>query len=498
MKKIFYLIPVAALAMTACTNETDEYVGSDQAREIAFTPIAQPASRAAGTDEYNAVEGTAFPQNYDMKVVAYSVPESGTAGNYFGNTDADGGIKFSYQFAGGASTPATNANYWGGNPAQYWPLAPATLNFLAVTKGGSPDDDDVVSPQFNANYASGVTVTLADNKPANANSSATQGQHDLMYAFGRASVTQTGNVLTIPTKVDMTFNHALAWVAFRIKAGNPAAEAISIKSIKLNGAKYDGTFTAAVTNYDKKDGAGDLAWTAANTKWTTAGSVQNDVASPNLVYDTDVDEDGTDDSKALVDGTYFNVGDGLLVVPTSELTSTTSMSSFTIEYYLNKNLYTYTYTPATDAEKTFAKGKKYVFDITMTLSEIFVNPSVEDWDVVSTDYVNIPTMAYSKNYTVAASKDEQTLIFNIEGLSSASNKYKVTVGGTDSSQVDSTVPTADTATALTSTSASVKVNMKANAGAAKTFTITIQERNSDDSADVGTATVITVTQAAGA
>ena len=39
MKKFMFLIPVAALAMTACTNETNEFVGSDQAREISFALI---------------------------------------------------------------------------------------------------------------------------------------------------------------------------------------------------------------------------------------------------------------------------------------------------------------------------------------------------------------------------------------------------------------------------------------------------------------------------
>ena len=490
MKKNLFFLAVAAAALASCSNDqvVSENTTTNQPKEIAFSPIAQKATRAAGAAEYNAVEGTAFPQNYDMKVVAYSYVDGSNKGNYFGSATADAAPLFKYNYAGG-STEGTNT-YWGGVPAQYWPLSPATLNFLAVTNNGSPTAD-VVSETFASDYASQVTVTLSNNNPQAASTGT--GQHDLMYAYGQASVTKSSNVLTIPSKVDMTFNHALAWVYFRVKAGNAAAEAISIKDIKLKGANYAGTFQAKVNNYNT---ASSLTWDDGNTKWTAASS-SSDNYSPN--FSSSYDKKGAtgaaaNDSKQLQDDSFFGVGDGILVVPTSEITpATNSIASFDIEYYLNGNLYTYNYVPT---DLVFAKGKKYVYDITMTLSEIFVDASVTDWDVVTTEYVNIPTMAYGSNYTVDASAEAQTLVFNIAGLSSASNKYKVIVGGTNSGQVDSTVPTADTATALSSTNATVKVNMKASGGSAKTFTITIQERDSSDANDVGTATVIIVNQAA--
>ena len=240
MKKLF-LFSVAALAFCACSSDevvSENSAANQQPKEISFAPLAKPNTRAAGSAEYNAVVDAAYPQNYQMKVVAYSVPATGTAGNYFGSAAADGGVSFSYQFAGGSSNPSTNASNWGGNPAQYWPLSPATLNFLAVSEGGSPTAD-VVSPQFNANYASGVTITLSDNKPQTAASGL--GQHDLMYAFGRAQVTQTSNIISIPGTVAMTFQHALAWVVFRVKANIETG--ITVNKITLNGAKYAGTFT---------------------------------------------------------------------------------------------------------------------------------------------------------------------------------------------------------------------------------------------------------------
>ncbi len=361
MKKALILFSVAALALVSCAKVTDQYVGAPESHEIAFQAVAAPATKAAGAAEYNAVENTAYPQNYDMKVVAYSVPVTGTAGNYFGANTADGGILFGYNYAAGAS--GASHGYWGGKTAaQYWPLSPATINFLAVSHGGSPTAD-VVTETFNANYASGVSVALADNQPATAATG--NGQHDLMYAFGRANVTQSGNTLTFPDKVDMTFEHALAWVYFRVKAASSVEQAITINSITLNNADYSGTFSAAVTNYDKAKGAGDLAW--GTCQWTTSGSTAS-VASPNY-------------SASSLTTTFVGVGDGLLIIPKGSLaTPAAAFDSFTVEYEYNDNTYEYTYEP-TAAERTLLMGKKYIFDITFQLHEIFVNASVANWDV---------------------------------------------------------------------------------------------------------------------
>lgn len=392
MKKLLFFA-TAAVVLASCNNdvtisENTALAGSNAQKEIAFTPYAQMPKRAAGSAEYNAVDGTDFPQNYDMKVVAYSVPKTspddGVAGNYFGETT---GQEFTYQ-------PRTSNGWWAGTTAQYWPLAQASLNFLAVSYEGSPDANRV-TPTFNSpDWASGVSVALVDNKPADANSAATQGQHDLMYAYGRGTVTKAGNTLVFPTKVDMTFEHALAWVYFRVKGYDATvASKIAIESITLKNAYYAGTFTAALTNYNSYNGA--LSWTSAS--WTAA-SGQTDVASPNQTINADGDGNTTNESQALT-ASFAAVGDGILVVPTSDLPSTVSFESFVIKYWMNKRSYNFEYTP-TDADKTLKKGKKYIYDITMNLNEIFVDASVVDWKD-STTFVDIPATQIAYNESVS-------------------------------------------------------------------------------------------------
>lgn len=367
MKKLFLLVPVAALVMTACTSESTESVGAgQQPKEIAFSALAQNPTRAASaSDMYNAVAGTDYPKNYTMDVVAYTVPTTsadGVAGDYFASTN------FTLNHQGGAA--GTDNGLWGGtSTARYWPLSPATLNFLAVSNWSATS---VVSTAFGstgANYASKATVTLSDNKPSAytpTGGSETYVQHDLMYAKGSASVTQASNTLTFPGNVAMEFNHALAWVNFTVKAATTAEQSITINSITLNNAYYSGEFEANQTNYDALTGQ---AW--GTCKWNSAGSQTATVASPNWT------------ATALTTSAQ-TVGSGLLVVPTSDLTSTVSFDSFTINYTYNGRSYSYTYRP-TDAEKTLSMAKKYTFAITFQLHEIFVAATVANWTAFDFD-----------------------------------------------------------------------------------------------------------------
>ena len=91
--------------------------------------------------------------------------------------------------------------------------------------------------------------------------------------------------------------------------------------------------------------------------------------------------------------------------------------------------------------------------------------------------------------------DAQTITLNISGLTAGTNNYfKVTAGGTDAAQVVSTTPALNSNGEFEGTSATVTATIAANSsGADKTFTLTIQEYNSSN-AEVGSASVITITQ----
>jgi hypothetical protein len=333
MKKYLLLASVAALAFTSCSDQSTEFVGEQQAREISFSPVAKPTTRAA-------VDGTTFPTSASIEVAAY---------------DATAGANY---FAPATFSNVTSTTTWTGS--KYWPFTPATINFLAyaeLTAG---------SAAWNAsNPASEVTLTMGDNKTA---------QNDLMYACGTGTVSQSTNTLTFPGNISMAFKHAQAWVKFTVKAGDAtSASAITVNSITLNSVSCQGTYTVTHANWDKTKAQRDAA--------TPAGTLDGRVSGVWSAYSTHAD-----DVAAVKDGAYTTLSTSvqdfasLMVVPDQ------GIASFTINYSLGGNTYNYTYTPASTA---LAQATKYIYDITLTVHEIVIAPTVTDWTDGGTTNVSI-------------------------------------------------------------------------------------------------------------
>lgn len=352
MKKNLFILSVAALALGACSNDsTIEQAAqtSNQPKEIAFFPLAQSMSRAA-------VQGITFPTANTMEVKAYQ--SSATAGEYFGKT-----------------TFSKGETYWGGS--QYWPLSEATINFFAVS-GAGVDADDITIANALASATVEYDATGANNTSNTAYSATTQS--DIMYAFARGGVTQSGNGLTFPAKVDMEFKHALALINFQIQASDAASTAIEIYKIELNGARYTGDLTITNANASSLDGT----W-SAKVDWTP-NDVVNNVVVPNI---------GNTTTPVPLTQAYVPTNSNtetasdwasLMIIPSTQTAATDyGFTTFTIYYKLNGHDYTYTYAPAGYTSSTpnltaVQAGYKYTYQITMTLHEILINPSVDAWD----------------------------------------------------------------------------------------------------------------------
>lgn len=333
MKKHFYLFATAAVALASCSSDDtiaeNSSVGNQQQKEISLFAVTQPSTRAA-------IDGSTFTPT-TMMVTAYDA----TAGaNYFGATAFTG----------------SGDSYTGG---KYWPFTPATINFLAIAEANSNNTTGVTwGPTISAvesNPTEKVQIVMEDNSTA---------QHDLMYACGTGTVSQTSNALSFPTDVDMTFKHAQAWVKFYVQAGNSASEAITINSITLNSVSCRGTYLVTHANWNETKASRDVAVPASSKD----GSVSGDW-SDYSTYATNI--------AAVKDGSYSALDDessqlfgSLMVVPNQ------GMASFTINYTVDGNTYNYTYTPAST---TLDQATKYTYNITLTLHEIVIDPEVADW-----------------------------------------------------------------------------------------------------------------------
>lgn len=354
MKKLFLLVPVAALAMTACTSESTESVGAgQQPKEIAFTPLAQPATRT--TVQY-AQDGTTFPTTNSMYVAAYDVTK---ATNFFEATKFDN--------SGEASTTTPTINKWTGG--RFWPLSTTTINFLAYTGFNGTAGDEENGATWGSNYASQVQLVMTDNSTA---------QKDLMYACGTGTVTKTGNSVTYP-EVPMSFKHAQAWITFNANTTSTCGGKVKLNSITLNGASYSGTYLVTHTGYD-----GSVAqsvsgvWSSLGAKGTVAGGDETAVAV----------QGWTPAAIAYASsGNGVAVGHGIMIVPDD--TSTGDFRSFTINYSIEGSdaTYDFEYTPAST---NIAQNQHFIYNIVFNLHQIEIVPSVVDWTPDTEATVNIP------------------------------------------------------------------------------------------------------------
>lgn len=365
MKKIFLALTLAALTLVSCMKTNDVYVGAPESHQITFAPMTSPATKVAADTYAGPIDGEDFPHDLNMYVAAYQVTP--VASNYFPGT------QFVYNNAGGA---AASSNYWGGATARYWPLSAAQINFLAYANLTGTGTFDATTP------ASEVVLVQTDNKVA---------QTDLMYAIGHGEVTQNGNALDFPEKVGMVFKHAQAWLTFRVKAASLVEEAITINSITLNGGVYSGTFTVTHTNYNA------FASQSVAGAWSDLGDAAN-VAVPNW-------------TAAALTTSYVQVGDGLMIVPDGAATA--DFGSFTINYSYDNKTYDYTFTPV---DRNVEQAKHYIYDITFTLHEIYVDAEVEDWTEVVTNYVDVPSQAFEYDEGVVAGTFN---VSNVAGIYSA-------------------------------------------------------------------------------
>ena len=268
------------------------------------------------------VEGTAFP-DVTMKAAAYLAAGDGvtTGRNYFGGADF-----------------TDTGDYWTGG--QYWPISAATINFLAV----APEVTGVATTfPTTTNYASHSQTVVTGNET---------NQHDVMYSTARASK----NAGSAPAAVNMTFKHAYSWLDFNFKKSTGAPE-IVINSITVNGVACNGTLTVTVTNAGSSSDA--LTTSQAWSSYTPAA-----LTVPKQT------------SKFELTTSFVEYEKGILLIPEKPFTS------FVINYTIADQTFDYTYTPTT---LTWAAGKRYVYNITMSPSLISINPTLEAWDGDSTD-----------------------------------------------------------------------------------------------------------------
>ena len=364
MKKVL-CFAAAAMAIFASCQKTEIVYNNEAPQEIALFAVNKVATKAP-------VVGATFNTEDNMDVVAYLSEGDGvTPGTFFTETN------FGYHQV------ENNVNVWKGG--RYWPISDATLNFLAVTKKGGKVENHVQNEFTTSATKQQVISTLTENDDAS--------QTDLMFAAGQGTHTANGEY----TPVSLVFHHALSWIVFNVKTTNTTGQngtvdpskdpKITINSITLNNVGVNGTLTIDNPNYNAKKDANGTS--ICNTENLNVGTSNWDnITTKNIIVDKeDIQTEATASLELTGHPANFGGEDGVLVIPSAQ-------TSFTINYTITQTdntASTFNYTHALNtagSDNKWEMGKKYTYNIAITLNEIKIAPEVVDWD--STSNVDVP------------------------------------------------------------------------------------------------------------
>ena len=208
--------------------------------------------------------------------------------------------------------------YWGGTTAQYWPES-GYLKFIAYCPSTIGTDVTGDATQ---------NIVISDVDAAD--------QTDILYT----NLTAAQECANKPV-VAMPFLHALAQVQVTAKVSNADMTDVNVTKVVLK--------TPILT--------GNLTLTGTDATWADQANGE-DITMNNVIASTDL----TTTSQTL--------GTGTLVVPGA------TTSTLVVTYTIGGLEVT---TDPISIAGTWEKGKKYIYNLTIGLDEIILNPSVSDW-----------------------------------------------------------------------------------------------------------------------
>ena len=323
MKKSLIIVGMAALVLGAC-HKVDTVV-TETPQEIGFKAISANATKANAQ-----LEGNLLNKDYSIYASATQKNSAGTIENaaffvdqQFQTEDATVGASSQYRaWSGTAATPI------------YWPVGGATVDFLAYAlpteKYGNPAATYAKETEDVASIVAFNNWNTYDN------------QVDLLYAVNNGATSSTSGAADF---VKLSFKHAQALLVFQAKVN--IADAITINSITINGLKVKGTFTVDNSRNDLV-----ASWSKLETV-----DAMNKIAidNPGEVLTSTKD--------------FAQIGSTLLVPQQPRL-------NFTVNYTMGGNTMNYTYN---EARGTWEMGKKYIYKLDMSLSEIILTEEVADF-----------------------------------------------------------------------------------------------------------------------
>lgn len=342
------ILGAAALALVACNKS--EVIVNETPVEIGFKSATSAPTKAG------ELNGTTLPNTHVIYAAASQYSKDGVLENgdfFVGEPFQDFGEQ-KWRHVAEVGTSAVAAPI-------YWPIGGAKMDYLAYAL---PIDakDKIPAPTFNATVAAqDFTVTDWDtyNK-----------QVDLLYSSANAQ-TSAINGLASNGYVKMTFQHAQALLIFNVKVNN-ANTGMKIKNIAFvdptdatkGTLKTKGTFKV---DNSHNNIVGEWTLAAPGTDYTMPTTAVSAKSECNLSEVNGVENYNT----ALTKTAYAQLGETLLI-------PTQARQDFTITYEVGGKEMKYTYAVK---RGSWDAGKKYIYNLNITVNEIILNPTVVDFVV---------------------------------------------------------------------------------------------------------------------
>lgn len=350
MKKIIIsMMAVAALA--ACSKSEVQY---EPAGEIAFAPVASNVTKSVAGYNGDAFHGV-FPTDVNLYVFANAVEgDSGVGDAYFKNAN------FKYDANKGTEATQEGVNTSGayaGDPTRYWPNV-KKLIFAGYSAACNAASTNATMTFGQSDATSTTALTLTGYTQDNTKTG--EGANDLMWFAwdGKYYDKSEGEV---PAKMQ----HACSWITIKV-AGDQTTGAenstwklnsLVVKSLAHTGNVTCGADAAEWTiasNATKADETYYKPETASNI--TTTATKYEDTANNFIVIPQDPTE---------LEVTYTYTSDA-----TNNITLTET-KSVSLDYDTNGT--------------AWQSGVHYIYTITITATEILIDPYVAAWTENSYD-----------------------------------------------------------------------------------------------------------------
>lgn len=371
MKKLF-LTFLAVASLAACTKSEVQY---EQSGEIGLAPVTENRTKAMVTT-------TAFPNEQFNVWAFYKQVAKGTT---IADWQSSSAAQTVYISEKPFKQSDTQEGLWGGaNSSYFWPKVGSLMfvGYYPVSLADKVDysftstENKMTVKEFTpGDYAQTGFVNTADAKCT----------EDFMYFNMTATscdATTTGpdNSVKAGCHVDVVFRHALSWLTVVLKKGEstPTGATITVKDVYFTDINTTGT--GVVNN---SPGADATPAETSEISWTTTGAT------------TDVYVLGgadTDNAEAL---TADHTCKQPVIIPQD------MAGNLVIVYEIkSSDGSAFTETKTIDLSDlndgtadTWNPGKHYTYNVTISTSEILIDPVVEAWTGVTAEVATGDTAA---------------------------------------------------------------------------------------------------------